>query len=283
MACHYPIPAARDYPRPGMILHPKDREPTHWLPCTKCIGCRDNHAATWTLRLRHEARFHKNNTFLTLTYDDDHLPDGLQKRDLQLFWKRLRKETNDRIKYYACGEYGDRTKRPHYHAATFSMPKLGDEKPYDATNTQSALLNQLWKNGQVTLSDLTPERMRYVTGYVLKKAGYRRQVYCDPDGVELEKPFQLMSKGLGSLWLDHYKEQFTHGYARVSTIGDAKMAIPRYYREKLKITDKELAEAIQKSLDDRRATLPAPDPARGRAAEQIRQQQIKTARNKTRL
>ena len=64
---------------------------------------------------------HPHNAYITLTYNDDHLPanGSLQPRDLQLFWKRLRKARTPGIRYYACGEYGDQTARPHYHAIIF--------------------------------------------------------------------------------------------------------------------------------------------------------------------
>ena len=92
-----------------------------WLdvPCGHCLACRIARTREWTVRLLHESEFWEDTIFVTLTYDDEHLPSdrSLVPRDLTLFFKRLRKDLGDRkIKYYACGEYGDTFGRPHYHA-----------------------------------------------------------------------------------------------------------------------------------------------------------------------
>ena len=92
------------------------------VPCGKCIGCRIAKRKEWSLRMLHELTYHPQSSFITLTYDDYHLPsdNSLKKRHLQLFIKRLRKNLGERrIKYFACGEYGGQTMRPHYHAILF--------------------------------------------------------------------------------------------------------------------------------------------------------------------
>lgn len=93
------------------------------LPCGKCIGCRLEHSRKWAVRCVLEASCHAQNCFVTLTYADEHLPpDGsLCKRDLTLFLKRLRKSRpGQKIRYFACGEYGERLRRPHYHLILFN-------------------------------------------------------------------------------------------------------------------------------------------------------------------
>lgn len=276
MPCYHPIPASRH--GAGMRLWPKPPDsPTHHIPCGKCLGCRDIHAATWALRLEHESRAHSHNTFLTLTYDGENETNSLSKRDLQLFWKRLRKYYESPIKYFACGEYGDRTKRPHYHAAVFGLEIFQDSTKWDAENSTSETLNNLWGKGRVLQNILTPFRMAYVTGYVLKKAGYKKQLYCDEDGVLLENPFQIPSNGLGKNWVEKYANDLRDGHIQEI---DRKIAVPRYYMDRIKKVQPGLADIIQRAKDIRRAALPDPDPARNKAAEKIREQRIKKVRDK---
>ena len=93
------------------------------LPCGQCIGCRLERSRQWAIRCMHEKSLYSLSSFLTLTYDDDHLPPNgtLVKRDFQLFMKRLRWEMGDGIRFFACGEYGDGNLRPHYHALLFNV------------------------------------------------------------------------------------------------------------------------------------------------------------------
>lgn len=98
-------------------FHPVTLKNGQTVPCGSCIGCRINKTSQWTFRLLLEQKNWDKASFITLTYDDDHLPSdaSLHPEDLTLFWKRLRKNLDGRkIKYFACGEYGDATQRPHY-------------------------------------------------------------------------------------------------------------------------------------------------------------------------
>ena len=113
------------------------------IPCGKCIGCRLDYTRDWANRMMLEASYHEQNYFITLTYDDTHVPKSyyacpetgealpsltLSKRDIQLFLKRLRKLTGQSFRYYLCGEYGSNTHRPHYHLIVFGL-NLDDLKP----------------------------------------------------------------------------------------------------------------------------------------------------------
>jgi len=102
------------------------------IPCGQCAACRIQRRKEWSLRLWHERSYWDRSVFVTLTYAEDHLPlckkgipEGytgtLVKEDLQKFFKRLRRVVRKPIKYYACGEYGDSTQRPHYHALIFGL------------------------------------------------------------------------------------------------------------------------------------------------------------------
>lgn len=143
------------------------------FPCGKCFPCRINKARVWTVRILLEAAAHKDNTFLTLTYNDDFLPRGdkeyervsecsLDKKELQNFFKRLRKRIHpNRIRYFACGEYGD-AGRPHYHAMIFGLPHTYKEI-YERTWTERGI-----PIGFVDVGEITNYSARYITGYVMK-------------------------------------------------------------------------------------------------------------------
>lgn len=94
------------------------------VPCGRCVNCRIAHSREWATRIIHEASMYDDTGFVTLTYDDEHLPEdgGLRKKDFQDFLKLLRYHLGDvKIKYYMCGEYGEKNHRPHYHAIMFGV------------------------------------------------------------------------------------------------------------------------------------------------------------------
>lgn len=129
--------------------------------CGQCLPCRLNKRREWTLRIMMEAKKHEKNTFLTLTYNNENLPsDGsLVPSDTQKFLKRLRKSfTGQTIRYYLVGEYGDRSQRPHYHAAIFG---LGAEA--------ADMYERIWGKGYTDAGTLTFESAQYIAGYVTKK------------------------------------------------------------------------------------------------------------------
>ena len=95
-----------------------------FVPCGQCIACRINHAKEWATRIYGESRMHDENIFLTLTYDDEHLPkdNSVHKDEVQRFMKRLRKAVYpDKVRYFLCGEYGGQFGRPHYHVILFGL------------------------------------------------------------------------------------------------------------------------------------------------------------------
>lgn len=155
----------------------KQDETTNWIPCGKCEGCRIDKANDNATKAYLEAQNWAENAFLTLTYDNAHLPKHrtLLKRDLQLFWKKLRKKIYPRkIKYLACGEYGPTTLRPHYHCAVFNYWP-SDAKFYKCNEVGDKLytskeLNKVWENGYVIVGNLTYESAAYIARYVYKKA-----------------------------------------------------------------------------------------------------------------
>lgn len=144
------------------------------LPCGGCIGCRLERSRQWAIRCMHEADLHIDNSFITLTYDPEHLPfDGsLDKRHYQTFMKRLRKNTGAKIRYYHCGEYGEKNKRPHYHSILFGYD-FKDKEPWKKINGQqlytSEFLSRTWGKGFVTIGNVTFESAAYVARYIMKK------------------------------------------------------------------------------------------------------------------
>lgn len=131
------------------------------LPCGNCIGCRVRKARDWALRCCLEASLHEDTAFVTLTYDDDHIPpDGLiSKAHLSSWLKRVRARLHPRrVRFYACGEYGEATRRPHYHALLFGV-------------SDHPSLQECWTDGFVRVDPCTPASISYVAGYVGKKIG----------------------------------------------------------------------------------------------------------------
>lgn len=219
------------------------------VPCGKCIGCRADQSLMWSIRAYHESTLHIKNAFVTLTYSDENLPaDGkLVKSDLQNFFKRLRK-TGRKVRYIACGEYGERTRRPHYHAIFFGQDFLHDKIQINEELYASQTLNSIWKLGHVTLAPVTMSSICYVCGYVHKKLG-------DPD------TFSLASRrpGIGHDWLRAFRSDLARTNS-VSIEGREYPVPPRYlnwepeYLDGVKRARKEYAmkqDAFQRRIDRR--------------------------------
>lgn len=149
------------------------------VPCGRCIGCRLEKSRQWAVRCVHESQLHESNCFITLTYDEAHVPYGgsLCKADFQKFMKRLRRrfprKKGDGILYYHCGEYGEQTGRPHYHACIFNFDwpdkVLWRLTPQGHRVFRSAILEELWPAGFATSAAVTFESAAYVARYVMKK------------------------------------------------------------------------------------------------------------------
>lgn len=188
--------------------------------CGRCIGCRLDRTRDWGVRIALEASMHSENSFLTLTYSDDKLPPdgGLCVRDLQLFMKRLRSSIEPKkVRYYACGEYGENTWRPHYHVVLFGHEfpdcKVLRKTARDHLIYESAELDRLWGNGFTSVGQVTRQSGAYVARYVLKKISgdmaadhYLRPHPVTGELFEVAPEFALMSSrpGIGGAWFDKY-------------------------------------------------------------------------------
>lgn len=220
------------------------------LPCGQCIGCRLERSRQWAIRCVHETKLHEHNEFVTLTYDNEHLPAGgtLVKRDLQLFMKRLRKMCGNGIRFYACGEYGETTGRPHYHLLLFNCTfpdKVFYKRAKRGENLyKSAMLYKLWPLGHNVIGAVTFDSAAYVARYLIGKH------LGDPTESRLGDrlpEFTLMSRrpGIGAGWFEKYMRE---AYADDSVIMNGKrIRPPRYYDTKFELVDsKRLAKLKQK-------------------------------------
>lgn len=143
------------------------------------MPCRITRRRIWAHRIMLESVLHEHNAFVTLTYRDEDEPPNrsLRPKDLQDFLKRLRKSLEpDRIRFYAVGEYGDVTQRPHYHAAIFGMPtcrylKSRSDKIHTGRSCcfTCDLVRDTWGKGHVYLGTLENDSAHYIAQYVTKK------------------------------------------------------------------------------------------------------------------
>lgn len=211
------------------------------IACGRCIGCRLERSRQWAVRCVHEASLYENNCFITLTFAPEHLPkDGsLDKRDFQLFMKRLRKKHGAGVRYFHCGEYGEKNKRPHYHACLFNFD-FGDREHWSTrAGVQldvSKELQELWPFGFSTVGDVTFESAAYVARYITKKItgemaekAYERVNPSSGEITRLLPEYCTMSRrpGIGRAWFERYtRDVFPHD--RVILNG-RELRPPKYY------------------------------------------------------
>ncbi len=182
----------------------------------------------------HEIGYHQSSIFLTITYDDDHIPENqsLKKSDLQNFFKRLRKwYYPQRLKYYATGEYGEKTHRPHYHAIIFGLNPL-DLNLYIATYNKgkpiwaSQEIEKIWPCGNNTVGSVTYQSARYVADYTNKSDKTE-------DFYPRINPFNTMSQGIGKQWAIDNEDQIIQDMN--IHINGHSVGIPKYYQKKLEL------------------------------------------------
>lgn len=224
------------------------------VPCGQCVGCRLERSRQWAVRCVHEAQMHDDNCFVTLTYDDDYLPYGetLHRPDFQKFMKRLIKNSRRKIRLFYCGEYGDDTLRPHYHACLFGYrpddPELfstkGDYKLYT-----SKFLSKTWGLGHASFGELTFETAAYTARYCVKKiTGKNAKVHyetMDPETGEITERVPEFSgssrrPGIGATWLKKYGAD-TYLKNEVILRGMA-MKPPRFYDDSFAKIDAAIVE-----------------------------------------
>lgn len=185
------------------------------------------------------------NTFITLTYNDDHLPDdrSVDMRDFQLFMKRLRKKHGANIRFFHCGEYGEKNGRPHYHACLFNFD-FQDKKPWKIINDNmlytSNDLSSLWTYGFSSIGEVTFQSSAYVARYILKKItgepSQEHYQWIDPTTGEIHqrKPeYVTMSRrpGIGKTWYDQFRNDVYPSDEII--MNGSRMRPPKFYDRQL--------------------------------------------------
>ncbi|AXL14557.1 replication initiator protein [Microviridae sp.] len=236
------------------------------LPCGQCIGCRIDHSRSWAIRAIHEAKQYKENTFITLTFNNESLyqrknPYSLDKKEIQNFIKRLRQSINyKKISYIATGEYGERLGRPHYHLIIFNHQFNNLKKIQTRSREQlytSDELEKLWKYGFHSIGKVTYQSAAYVARYNLKKISGKNksEKYTRLDDnntiIQIEPEFILTSKA-PAIGLNHFKKYYEQIYRNDLIVyqtenGIRKTKPPRYYDKKLEQIDPELYETIKQN------------------------------------
>lgn len=203
------------------------------VPCGRCISCRQKYAYDWTARLLCEQEVSKSAYFITLTYDDLNVPFvkdtlTLRKSDFQNFMKRLRNAfPEEHIKYFAVGEYGSTSKRPHYHAIIFNV-EFFDLVPSGYQMFSSKKLSDIWNKGLVSIQLVNPTTCRYVTGYMLKDTT-SRQTYRE---CGIVPPFTLISKRppIGYDYYLQHKDELANGSLIYCPDGTTRTSLACYDR-----------------------------------------------------
>lgn len=250
MPCYHPIAAWRT--RHGVFFRDTiDSQPIK-LPCGRCIGCRLERSRQWAVRLVHEKRFHEESAFITLTYDEDHLPPGgsLDVKHFQDFMKRLRFRLGyTKLRFFHAGEYGETRGRPHYHAIIFGHSFLEDAVEPEISDRgdrtwSSPLLSETWPFGINRVGEVTFESCAYVARYVTKKvtgqkarAHYERVDERTGEIFQLKPEYCTMSRrpGIGSL---HVEQLYREIYPADEVVSRGHLAKPpKFYDRYLEKID----------------------------------------------
>jgi hypothetical protein len=232
----------------------------------------------WATRLSHELSQHDRASFITLTYDPEHLPEGgsLDHRHVQLFLKRLRFEIKTKIRFFCAGEYGSKTPRPHYHLIIFGYD-FPDKHPFAIgkgghVRYTSTALSRLWGMGNCDIGTVTAQSMGYVAYYNLKRLRDDPSMHSNPKQLEYldlntglittrKKEYCRMSikPGIGSDWFQTYKDEIHKGFV---TIDGSNRSIPDFYIRKLKLQFPDEYELFITSREDRMSLYPQLSAAR---------------------
>lgn len=279
MACFHPLPAWRT--EEGKIVFREDASAVSslFLPCGRCQGCRLERSRQWAVRIMHEAQFHEDSCFITLTYKPECLPEfgSLKYEDFQGFMKRLRARIGP-VRFFMCGEYGDKNDRPHYHAGIFGTGFRSDRKYWRRTDAgyriyRSPTLESLWPFGNSEIGELTTQSAAYMARYTFKKVtgapSEKHYEAVDKDSGEIgrrEPEFCRMSlrPGIGAKWFALYGKQ-AYAFDRV-VVNGVPSRPPRYYDVLQERVDPEQLEQV-KYLREQRAKLGAADNTAERLAD----------------
>lgn len=263
------------------------------IPCGQCYGCRLDYSREWADRIMLELQLHDPEKcfFVTLTYSPEWInrPDtclryitdtstgectdrcshSLNLKNLQDFMKRLRKALEpDKIRFFACGEYGDERGRPHFHLILFNADLRGHGglEPYKQNFNgdqyyTSPLLEKVWPYGFNVVAKVTWKDAAYVARYMMKKAkGADSKVY---EELNLKPPFTVMSrvpgiahdyyKGDEEKGLDPHKRAVYNKTYIGTEDGSVTICPPRYFKKLLYYEDPE--EWLQLSEENKKKAI----------------------------
>lgn len=228
------------------------------LPCGRCIGCRLEYARQWSVRCMHEASLYApNNAFITLTYSEENLPYRamLDYSHFQRFMKRFRRDVNQKLRFFMCGEYGPDNLRPHFHALIFNW-RFPDRLLWKASLSgcdlyRSAQLERLWPYGFSTVGDATYQSAGYIARYCIKKfTGPQARKHYERLDVETGEIYQLppefihmsLKPGIGTEFFEKF-----HGdiYPGDHVIVDGReQKPPRFYDKKFELLDPDAMASV---------------------------------------
>nr|WAE43466.1 MAG: replication initiator protein [Microviridae sp.] len=313
MPCYNPLTAWQS-PQKGLAKRPLHFQKIQGyteiqIPCGQCIGCKLERSRQWAVRCVFEASMHEENSFLTLTFNDENLPHdkSLNKKTMQLFIKKLRKNisvaakkkqiTNKKIKYYLCGEYGEVCKncgksklkcicnnyqptlgRPHYHVCLFNHDF--PDKTYLTTQNKvdyfiSEELERLWPYGFHTIGELNFETAAYTARYCTKKiTGNKSRNHYG--GKRPEFVAMSLKPAIGSSWFETYKSDVL-STDKIIIRNGLTCKPPKYYDILTARKDPLLMERIK----DNRKKNAAANAADNTRARLLVKQQIKLNKTKT--
>lgn len=212
--------------------------------CRKCIPCAIRRRNSWSFRLEEEHRHAETASFLTFTYDNEHLVYHLEKKEPTLVREHMTtltrtiRKTNERdwkdikhkrAKLFVCGEYGTKFKRPHYHMIAYNLHN----------NTIDRMVNQsVWNKGMIHVGTVTPASIAYVSKYVLDLNGAMPSPW-------VQRPFITSSKGIGESYLTpqmiayHKMDDDPANWRPFAQRNGVKRALPKYYKDKIWTEDGE--------------------------------------------
>lgn len=205
----------------------------------------------------------EKNCFVTLTYNDENLPEdgSIDKKEMQRFMKYLRRDFGGNIRFFGCGEYGENYGRPHYHLCLFNHDfpdkyQIVYDGPKGRFSTykqevklyRSGYLESIWKKGFSSIGEVNFETAAYVARYCTKKfkGEGKEEFYGD-----LEPEFALMSRkpGIGKFWWEKYKTDVLNT-DKVILRNDLRLMPPRYYDN---IVEQKMPEKYKKIKRRRKA------------------------------
>lgn len=244
MTCYRPVTAFKPLDGGALLFHEAKNCREIKIKCGGCIGCRIEKREEWALRCYLESKMHSVNSFLTLTYDDDHYPmyGSLNYRHWQLFAKKLRHKIGP-FRFYVVGEYGEKLERPHWHALLFGVD-FGDKRKCNSLRSScdlytSEVVGKLWGQGFHTIGSVTLSSARYCAAYSMKKitgplaeAHYMRVDLLTGEVCVVEPEMARMSlkPGIGYTWFEKYWKDIWYTENDAVIVAGRKCRIPKYFR-----------------------------------------------------